>query len=113
MLASVYKELFAGGTVIAATSVSLTGQTAALPPELSLRMLSEYQPPNPGEGLYVLDLYLRDRGDKNIKNVRDLIGQSTFYNHAPIDGVTLPPKARLEGLLTRTERFTKKSDGST
>src|SRR6266446_2721549 len=112
MLASVYKELFAGGTVIAATSVNLTGQTAALPPELSLRMLSEYQPPNPGEVLYVLDLYLRDRADKNIRNVRDLIGQSTFYNHAPIDGVTLPPKARLEGLFTRTERFTKKSDGS-
>ena len=112
MLASVYQELFAGGTVIAATSVNLTGQTAALPSELSLRMLSEYQPPNPGEGLYVLDLYLRDRGDKNIRNVRDLIGQSTFYNHAPIDGVTLPPKARLEGMFTWTERFTRKSDGS-
>jgi amidase len=112
MLAAVYTELFPGGTAIAARSVDITGKAAALPPELSLRILSEYQPPSPGEALYVLDLYLRERGDRNIKSVRDLISQSTFYDHAAIDGVTQPPKARLEGLLTRTDRFTRKSDGS-
>src|SRR5207248_5261002 len=65
-----------------------------------------------GEVHYVLDRYLRERDDRNIKNVSDLIGNSTFYNHAPIDGVTTPPKSRLEDLITRPERFTKKSDGS-
>src|SRR5262249_53575582 len=67
---------------------------------------------NSGEVQYVLDRYLRERGDKTIKSVRDLIDNSTFYGHATIAGVTVPPKSRLEGLLTRTERFTKKSDGS-
>jgi amidase len=112
MLAALYKELFAPGTLAVNKSVDITGQPAELPPELSLRALVEREPPNSGEVLYVLNRYLRERGDKNIKSVADLISQSTFLNHAPIDGVTLPPKTRLEGLITRTERFTKKSDGS-
>jgi Asp-tRNA(Asn)/Glu-tRNA(Gln) amidotransferase A subunit family amidase len=32
--------------------------------------------------------------------------------HAPIDGVTLPPKTRLEDMLNQTQRWIKKSDGS-
>jgi amidase len=55
---------------------------------------------------------LRKRGDKNIRSVSDLVAKSTFYTHAPISGVTPVPKGRLEGFMTRTERFTKKSDGS-
>ena len=57
---------------------------AQMPPELSLRD----RLPNgshrglSGEVLYVLDRYLRERGDKNIKSVADLISQSTFYHHA-------------------------------
>jgi Asp-tRNA(Asn)/Glu-tRNA(Gln) amidotransferase A subunit family amidase len=31
--------------------------------------------------------------------VRDLLDHSTFYDHPPIDGVTLPPKTRLEMML--------------
>ena len=60
----------------------------------------------------MLNRYLRERGDKNIKSVADLLANSTFYNHAAIDGVTVAPKTRLEGLSNRTERLTKKSDGS-
>jgi Asp-tRNA(Asn)/Glu-tRNA(Gln) amidotransferase A subunit family amidase len=112
MLAALYKELFPAGTLVVNKSVDITGEASQLPPELSLRSLVEREPPNSGEVLYVLNRYLRERGDKNIKSVGDLIAQSTFLNHAPIAGVTLPPKARLEGLITRTERFTKKSDGS-
>jgi Asp-tRNA(Asn)/Glu-tRNA(Gln) amidotransferase A subunit family amidase len=113
MLSAVYKELYPSGTPIAIKNADIAGSVTALPPELTLRILSEYQPPSPGEGLHVLDRYLRERGDRNIKSVGDLIHRSTFYNHAPIDGVTLPPKTRLEGLLMRTDRFIKKSDGST
>jgi Asp-tRNA(Asn)/Glu-tRNA(Gln) amidotransferase A subunit family amidase len=32
-----------------------------------------------GEGRYVLDMYLKDRGDANIKSTEDLINKSTFY----------------------------------
>ena len=112
MLAALYKELFPAGTLVVNKSVEITGQASQLPPDLSLRSLVEREPPNSGEVLYVLNRYLRERGDKNIKSVSDLIAQSTFLNHAPIAGVTLPPKTRLEDLITRTERFTKKSDGS-
>ena len=51
----------------------MTGDPARLPPELSLRILAEREPPSPGEGLYVLNRYLRERGDKNIKSVADLL----------------------------------------
>ena len=83
-----------------------------MPPELSMRILAEREHQVRARCLYVLNRYLRERGDKNIKSVADLLANSTFYNHAPIDGVTVPPKTRLEGLSNRTERFTKKSDGS-
>ena len=63
-----------------------------------------------GEVLYAMDRYLRDRGDSNIKSVRDLLAQSTFFDHAPIDGVTLPPRTRLEGLLEQPVRLIRKSD---
>ena len=92
--------------------VEITGQPTQMPPELSLRILAERGPPNCGEVLYVLNRYLRERGDKNIRSVRDLISQSTFYDHGRIDGVTAPPKGRLEDLLTKSERLINKSDGT-
>src|SRR5215471_6282514 len=112
MLAAAYKELFPAGTASVSKAVEITGDPSGMPPELSLRILVERETPSSGEGLYVLDRYLRERGDKHIKSVADLIGNSTFYNHAPIDGVIPPPKTRLEELIARTERWTKKSDGS-
>jgi Asp-tRNA(Asn)/Glu-tRNA(Gln) amidotransferase A subunit family amidase len=75
-------------------------------------VIAEREPPAPGEVRFVLERYLRDRGDKNIRNVADLIAKSTFYDHAPIAGVTATPKGRLEDLMVRTERLTRKSDGS-
>jgi amidase len=110
-LSGTFKEFFAGAPSVG-TSIDITGEAARMPPELSLRILAEREPSNSGEVLYVLDRYLRERGDKTIKSIKDLIENSTFYGHAAIAGVTEPPKSRLEGLLTRTERFTKKSDGS-
>jgi amidase len=110
-LASTYKEFFAGAPFVS-TSVDITGDAARMPPELSLRILAERDPTSSGEVHYLLDRYLRERGDKTIKSVQDLIDNATFYSHAAIAGVTEPPKSRLEGLLTRTERFSKKSDGS-
>jgi amidase len=111
-LVALYKELFPAATPIVNTGVDITGDASRFSPDLSLRALVEYEPPKSGEVLYVLNRYLRERGDKNIGSVSDLISQSTFLNHGRIDGITLPPKQRLEDLITRTERFTKVSDGS-
>lgn len=111
-LSVIYKELFATGASVIERNVELTGDPARMPPELSLRILVERQATSPGEVLYMLNRYLIERGDKKIRSVADLLANSTFYAHAPIDGVTTPPKARLEGLSKRTERLTKKSDGS-
>jgi hypothetical protein len=112
MLAAAYKELFPAGTAIVGKAVEITGDPSLMPPELSLRILVEREATNSGEVLYVLNRYLRERGDRNIKNVSDLVSNSVSYNHAPIDGVIPPPKVRLEDLITRPERFIKKSDGS-
>jgi amidase len=109
-LAAVYREVFATPMPFVDRSVQISGKPAQLPPELTIRLLAEREPPVSGEVLYAMDRYLRDRGDTNIKSVRDLLAQSTFYGHAPIDGVTLPPRTRLEGLLEQTARVTRRSD---
>ena len=109
-LAAVYKELFATSTPFVDRMVQLSGNGEQLPPELTIRLLAEREPEVSGEVLFALDRYLRDRGDSNIKTVRDLLAQSTFFDHAPIDGVTLPPRTRLEGLLEQPVRLTRKSD---
>jgi hypothetical protein len=110
-LAAVFADAFAPGTDIVEKSVAMAGKAGKLPAGLSLRVIVEHDVPAPGEVRFALERYLRDRGDANIRNVADLIATSTFYNHAPIAGVTLAPKGRLEDLLTATERLTRKSDG--
>jgi len=110
-LTAVYKELFPAGTPVVARSVAIAGRPKELPPELNIRLLSEREAPASGEVLFAMNKYLRDRGDANIHDVRDLIEKSTFLNHAPIDGVTLPPKRRLEDLMVQTETLRRKSDG--
>jgi Asp-tRNA(Asn)/Glu-tRNA(Gln) amidotransferase A subunit family amidase len=111
-LVAVYKEMFPGAVPVVAKSVEIAGKPAALPPELTIRLLAEREPPTSGEILFAMNKYLRDRGDANIKSVSDLVTKSTFFDHAPIDGVTLPPKRRLEDLLMQTQILRKKSDGS-
>jgi len=110
-LAAVYKELFPAGMSVNARSVALTGRAKEMPPELNIRLLSEREPPASGEVLFVMNKYLRDRGDANIHDVRDLVEKSTFLNHPPIEGVTLPPKRRLEDMMAQTETLRRKSDG--
>jgi amidase len=111
-LAAVFVEAFPPGTDLVEKSVAIAGKAGKLPPELTLRVIAEREPQAPGEGLFALERYLRERGDQNIRGVADLIAKSTFYAHAPIAGVTAVPKGRLEGLVARTERLTRKSDGS-
>jgi amidase len=110
-LAAVFKEAFPPGADLVAASVAIAGNAAKLPPDLTLRVIAEREPPTQGEGLFALNRYLRDRSDRNIGSVADLIAKSTFFRVPPIDGVAAPGNVRLEALVTRTERFTRKSDG--
>jgi Asp-tRNA(Asn)/Glu-tRNA(Gln) amidotransferase A subunit family amidase len=112
-LAAVFAEAFPSGTDLVEKSVAMTGEAGKLPANLTLRVIAERDAPAPGEVLFGLERYLHDRGDANIRNVADLIAKSTFYSHASIAGVTAPPKGRLEDLVARAERLTRKRDGST
>jgi amidase len=112
-LAAVFAEAFPPGTNLVEKSLAMTSKAGQLPADLTLRVIAERDAPAPGEVLFGLERYLRDRGDRNITNVADLIAKSVFYGHAPIAGVTAAPKGRLEDLVARTERLTRKRDGST
>jgi amidase len=112
LLAAVYPEAFSRGSNLTDSGIIMSGPAASLPPGLTIRVVAESEPSISGEGLFAMERYLRERGDANIRGVADLIAKSTFYDHASIAGVTAPPKGRLEDLLARTERLTRKSDGS-
>lgn len=51
-------------------------------PDLTLRDLGRFAPGFgvPGEDRYMIDRYLRERGDANIKSNADLIAKATFYD---------------------------------
>ncbi|MDA2935554.1 hypothetical protein MYX82_14645, partial [Acidobacteria bacterium AH-259-D05] len=83
-----------------------------MPPDATLRWLVQAGTSSSGESQYAMNHYLQARGDRVIKDIKSLIENSTFYNHAPIDGVTLPPKSRLESRMVRTEKLKKKEDGT-
>ena len=113
MLARAFKEFYASDMPMIQKLVEVAGDASRMPPGLNLRQVVEHMPPISGEGAYVLDRYLRERGDTNIRSVQDLIDKSVFYEHSRTDGLTPAPKRRLEEFLTRTVRFIKKSDGTT
>jgi amidase len=48
------------------------------PNRLTIRSLGQY--PATGEGRYMMNRYLRERGDANIKTNTDLANKATFYN---------------------------------
>jgi len=82
---------------------------AQLPPELDhnrLLAIANRQPrANCGSSLTVVCL---ERGDKNIRSVLDLNRPSTFYDRcADLRSLTLPPKTRLEDMLSRPSAYTR------
>jgi Asp-tRNA(Asn)/Glu-tRNA(Gln) amidotransferase A subunit family amidase len=111
LLASVFKDLFAGGSTVD-KAVELTARPQRLPADATLRIIVDAEPRAPGQLQFALNNYLRDRGDANIRNIRDLLEKSTFLDHPSIEGSTAPAKSRLQDAVTRTERLRKKSDGS-
>ena len=57
--------------------VGMFFDTSRFPDSISIRSLGAE--PTVGEGKYVLDRYLQQRGDANIRSTADLIGKSVFY----------------------------------
>ncbi len=53
---------------------------------------------NPGLSKYMLNRYLKERGDTNIKSIRDLIDKSRFYRDIRPDAGFIDRKAALEEL---------------
>jgi amidase len=51
---------------------------------------------NPGLTKYLLARYLRERGDANIKSIRDLIDKSKYYRDIRVDAGFIDRKAALE-----------------
>ena len=52
--------------------------------------------PNSGQAKYMLNRYLRERGDANIKTIGDLINKSNFYRDIRPDAGFIDRKAALE-----------------
>jgi len=60
-----------------ATLLDMDAEPARVPDGLSIRSLGAF--PAQGEGRYMMNKYLRERGDANIKSNADLISKATFY----------------------------------
>ena len=75
-----YPQLFpAGGADQIAALLDLHADPARVPPTLSLRTLNAGGFGPVGEGKYMINRYLRERGDANIKSNADLIAKARFY----------------------------------
>jgi Asp-tRNA(Asn)/Glu-tRNA(Gln) amidotransferase A subunit family amidase len=72
-----YRDLFPPQSNQMATLLDLHADPARVPPSLSLRTLNGAGVQ--GEGKYMMDRYLRERGDANIKTGADLISKARFY----------------------------------
>src|SRR5688572_4312902 len=62
-----------------ATLVDLRADPSRVPPAVTLRNIGGGFG-DPGEDKYMINRYLRERGDANIKTNADLISKATFYN---------------------------------
>ncbi len=74
-----YRDLFSQPDQIS-TFLDLRADPSRVPQALSLRSLNT--PGVEGEGKYMMNRYLQERGDANIKTNSDLISKGTFYEDA-------------------------------
>jgi amidase len=72
-----YRESFPADTDQIATLLDIHADPARAPQGLSLRSLNSLGAE--GEGKYMMNKYLRERGDANIKTNADLIAKARFY----------------------------------
>jgi amidase len=60
------------------TLLDMTVDASKVPEDVTIRNLGTSQAP--GEGKFEMDVYLRQRGDANIRSNTDLINKANFYN---------------------------------
>lgn len=72
-----FPELFPSGADLTSTLLDLRANPARIPQNLSLRTLAGGG--IEGEGKYMMNRYLRERGDANIRTNADLISKAKFY----------------------------------
>ncbi len=75
-----YPQLFPSGSDQIATLLGLHADPSRVPAELSLRTLNAGGFGPVGEGKYMMDRYLRERGDANVKSNADLVTKARFYD---------------------------------
>jgi amidase len=77
-----------------ATLVDMFFDPSLVPPGVTIRNIAGAS--NAGMSKYMIDRYLRDRGDANIKSLRDLIDKSKFYRDIRPEAGFIDRKAALE-----------------
>jgi amidase len=77
-----------------ATLVDMFFNPSRVPAGFTIRNISGAS--NPGMSKYMIDRYLRERGDANIKSLRDLIDKSKFYRDIRPEAGFIDRKAALE-----------------
>jgi amidase len=77
-----------------ATLVDMFFDPSRVPPGVTIRNIAGAS--NSGMSKYMIDRYLRDRGDANIKSLRDLIDKSKYYQDIRPDAGFIDRKAALE-----------------
>jgi Asp-tRNA(Asn)/Glu-tRNA(Gln) amidotransferase A subunit family amidase len=75
-----FPDLFPPGSDQISTLIDLRENPSRVPPTLSLRTLNAGGFGPPGESKYMINRYLRERGDANIRSNADLITRARFYN---------------------------------
>jgi amidase len=65
-----------------------------------------------GETTYVMDRYLKQRGDGVIHDVKSLAAHSTSYYTPPVYHVPSDTKSKLDGLVVRRETLYRKDNGA-
>jgi amidase len=76
------------------TLVDMFFDPSRVPPGVTIRNISGAS--NAGMSKYMVDRYLRERGDANIKSLRDLIDKSQFYRDIRPEAGFIDRKAALE-----------------
>jgi Asp-tRNA(Asn)/Glu-tRNA(Gln) amidotransferase A subunit family amidase len=59
-----------------------------------------------------MDRYLMERGDTVIKDTKSLIEHSAFFDHPLIDGLSDPPRMRLEQKITSKQTLKREDNGA-
>jgi amidase len=77
-----------------ATLVDMFFDPSLVPPGVTIRNIAGAS--NAGMSKYMIDRYLRERGDANIKSLRDLIDKSKFYRDIRPEAGFIDRKAALE-----------------